>query len=85
MTSGTKLNMQESVANFEGLSRGTEAESGIRMWERSEVKGFQYVTFLSDGDSSAYKVVRNMNNSKGPYTTKKIMKEKCINHVKKRT
>lgn len=70
-------------ANFHGLSGRMEAECALRLWGRSEDMGFRYVTFLSDGDSSAYTAVTQMNNGEGPYTVK-VEKEECINHVKKR-
>lgn len=35
-------------ANFQGLSGAMESEGAVRMWQRSEGKGFRYVTFLSD-------------------------------------
>ena len=56
-------------ANFEGLSGAMESEGAVRMWQRSEVKGYRYVTFLSDGDSSSYKTVCKMNNGNGPYAS----------------
>ena len=60
-----------------------EAESAVRLWGRSEHLGFRYVTFLSDGDSSAFMAVTNMNDGQGPYTAK-VEKEECVNHIKKR-
>ncbi|KAK8372148.1 hypothetical protein O3P69_013535 [Scylla paramamosain] len=70
-------------ANFHGLSGRMEAECAIRMWGRSENLGFQYTTFLSDGDSSAFTAVTAMNNGAGPYNVQ-VEKEECVNHVKKR-
>ncbi|KAK3887038.1 hypothetical protein Pcinc_008803 [Petrolisthes cinctipes] len=44
-----------------------------------------YTTFVSDGDSSAYRAVCALNNGKGPYGEKrKVQKAECINHVAKR-
>lgn len=54
------------------------------MWQRSEVKGYRYVTFLSDGDASSYKAVCTMNNGNGPYANHSVVKEECVNHVQKR-
>lgn len=70
-------------ANFDGLSGRMEAECAVRLWGRSEDIGFWYTTFLSDGDSSAYTAVTQMNNGGGPYSVK-VVKEVCVNHVKKR-
>lgn len=62
-------------ANFSGLSGAMEAETAVRIWGRSEEKGFRYLTFLSDGDSSAYKAVTNMNNGKDPYCNQSCSEE----------
>lgn len=70
-------------ANFDGLSGRMEAECAVRLWGRSEDIGFRYTTFLSDGDSSAYTSVTKMNDGEGPYSVK-VVKEECVNHVKKR-
>lgn len=70
-------------ANFDGLSGRMEAECAIRLWGRSEDIGFRYTTFLSDGDSSAFTSVTKMNDGEGPYSVK-VVKEECVNHVKKR-
>lgn len=70
-------------ANFDGLSGRMEAECAVRLWERSQDLGYRYTTFLSDGDSSAYTAVTKLNDGAGPYTVK-VVKEECINHVKKR-
>lgn len=69
--------------NFAGPSGATEAEGAVRMWNRSEEKGFKYVTFLSDGDSSSYKAVCNINEGKGPYNNITVTKEECVNHIQK--
>ena len=70
--------------NFDGKSGAMEKESAIKIWKRSEqVHKLRYTTFVSDGDSSAYKGVIGMNNGTGPYT-KKVIKEECVNHVAKR-
>lgn len=69
-------------ANFDGLSGRMETECAVRLWERSENIGFWYITFLRDGDSSAYTAVTDMNNGEGPYSVK-VEKEECVNDVKK--
>lgn len=71
-------------ANFQGVSGAMESEGGVRMWQRSEGKGFKYVTFLSDGDLSSFTAVCSMNNGNGSYASHNVMKEECINHVQKR-
>lgn len=43
--------------NFEGKSGAMEKEAAVRIWGRSEQLGLRYVTFLSDGDSAAFKSV----------------------------
>ena len=70
-------------ANFDGLSGRMEAECAVQLWGRSEDIGFRYTTFVGDGDSSAYTSVTKMNNGKGPYNVE-VVKEECVNHVKKR-
>lgn len=54
-------------ANYDVQSGEMEDERAIRMWQRSETKGHRYVTSLSDGDSSSFKAVCNMNDGKGPF------------------
>lgn len=70
--------------NFAGLSGAMEAEGAVRMWNRSEEKGFRYVTFLGDGDSSSYKAVCDINGGKGPYNNVTVKEEEYVNHVQKR-
>lgn len=70
--------------NFDGKSGAMEAEQAVRMWSRSENLGFRYAKFVSDGDSSAYKAVCQLNNGKGPYLNVKVSKQECINHAEKR-
>lgn len=61
-----------------------EPAGAVRMWERSEGKGFRYITFLSDGDSNSFNAVCALNDGNGPYTNHTVKKEECINHVQKR-
>ena len=72
--------------NFDGTSSGAmEAESAVTMWGRSEKHFMQYRTFITDGDSSAFKSVTEMGNGTGPYGKEKpVAKAECVNHVAKR-
>lgn len=62
-------------ADLSGLSGAMKAEGVVRMWQRSEGKGYRYVTFLNDGDPSSFKAVCNMNNINGPYASHSVVKE----------
>ncbi|MPC93790.1 hypothetical protein E2C01_088931 [Portunus trituberculatus] len=75
------VHSEKCQRNFTGLSGAMEPEGAVRMWQRSEANGYRYVTFLSDGDSSSFKAVCNMNNGTGPYTNHTVVKEECVNHV----
>lgn len=58
-----------------------EAEAAVWIWNRSIQKNkMRYVTFIGDGDSSAYRAVTNLK----PYGDIQVHKEECINHVSKR-
>ena len=72
--------------NFDGTSSGAmEAAHAVAMWGRSENFGFKYKTFITDGDSSAFKAVTEMSNGNGPYGKERpVMKAECVNHVAKR-
>ena len=70
--------------NFEGKSGEMEKEGALRLWQRSRYRGFQYVTFLGDGDSAAYNAICALNDGNGPYENVDVSKEECINHVSKR-
>lgn len=61
-----------------------EAERAVRLWGRSLDNGYKYVTFIGDGDSSSYKSICNINGGKGPYTNVTVVKDECVNHIKKR-
>ena len=69
--------------NFRGKSGAMETEAAIRLWSRSEARGYRYVTFVGDGDSSAFNAVCAMNDGEGPYSVP-VVKEECVNHVSKR-
>lgn len=72
--------------HFDGKSGSMEPVGAERIWGRSQDKGFRYVSFIGDGDSSSYKTVCNMQGGKGPYSDAgiNVVKEECINHVQKR-
>jgi len=58
-----------------------EQEAAKVMWGRSVEKfGFRYVDMLSDGDSTAYKTVCDLN----PYNPQQVKKLECVNHAHKR-
>ena len=61
--------------NYDGKSGMMETEAAVRMWSRSEANGFQYRSFIGDGDSSAFKAVSSLNDGAGPYTSCKVVKE----------
>ena len=42
--------------NFDGKSGAMETEAAIRMWQRSEARGYRYTCFVGDGDSTATKL-----------------------------
>lgn len=55
------------------------------VWERSLLYNMRYTTFISDGDSSAYIAVKNLNNGNDLYGEEHQMaKEECINDVSNR-
>lgn len=69
--------------NFTGKAGAMEKEGAVRLWSRSTHHQMKYVTFVGDGDSSAYKAVCTLNDGQGPYDVP-VIKEECINHVSKR-
>ena len=79
-----KVSHNSCTKNFEGKSGAMESEAAVRLWSRSEAIGFRYVSFICDGDSSAFRAVAALNNGKGPYDSCKVVKEECINHFAKR-
>ena len=70
--------------NFAGKSGAMETEAAVRMWQRSEARGFHYTQFIGDGDSAAFNAVCALNSVAGPYGTTPAIKEECVNHVAKR-
>lgn len=78
-----KLGHTGCANNFDGKSGAMEVEGALRLWRRSEQRGYRYTTFIGDGDCAAYNAVSALNNGRGPYTTP-VVKEECVNHVAKR-
>ncbi|KAA0196218.1 hypothetical protein HAZT_HAZT005313 [Hyalella azteca] len=78
-----RLRHARCMKNFDGKAGAFEKEAAVRLWGRSTQLGLRYVTFLSDGNSNAYKAVCEMNDGHGPYDVN-VEKEDCINHVAKR-
>ena len=57
-----------------------EQEAAKVMWGLSVEKfGFRYVDMLSDGDSTAYMAVCDLN----PYNPQQVNKLECVNHAHK--
>ena len=50
----------ECHMNHLGSSGGMESAAAVMMWERSLSYNLRYMTFISDGDSSAYIAVKNL-------------------------
>lgn len=67
--------------NHRGSSGGMEVEAAVKLWKRSEEKGFRYTTLLSDGDSKTF---LKLTEAEVYGKTIEIKKEECINHVSKR-
>lgn len=77
----TEKHKEKCQKNFDGKSGAMEAEAATRIWGRSQqLNKMRYVTFIGDGDSSAYLAVKKLN----PYGNVSVQKEECINHVSKR-
>ena len=76
--------------NYDGKSGEMEVDAAVQIWKRSEEKlKFRYVSFIGDGDTSAYKAIEALNEGRGPYTRPgplgtKVVKLECVNHVGKR-
>lgn len=47
--------------NYEGKSGAKEKEGAVRLWSRSTQDQMKYMTFVGDGDSSAYSAVCSLN------------------------
>ena len=70
--------------NFEGSSGGMEGAGAAEIFKRSiKKRGLKYVTFVGDGDSDTFKVVKD--EMEKVYGTRyPVKKEECIGHVQKR-
>lgn len=75
----------ECHMNHFGSSGAMESAAAVMMWERSLSYNLRYTTFISDGDSSAYMAVKNLNDGNGQYGEEhQIVKEEGINYVSRR-
>lgn len=64
--------------NYEGTSGGMEEKDAVNIWSRSLANKLRCMTFIGDGDASAYKAVTLMNNGAAPYgEERKVMKAEC--------
>ena len=81
-----KMNHVASCSkNYEGTSGGMEPEGAKRIWNRSIDYNLRYVNFISDGDTSTFLELTQMNNGEGPYgMAHQVTKEECVSHVQKR-
>ncbi|KAK8372121.1 hypothetical protein O3P69_012721, partial [Scylla paramamosain] len=71
--------------NYEGTSGGMEAAAAVTMWTRSLEHNMRYMNFVCDGDSSAFRAVKECNNGDGPYGKDYVIEKwDCTNHVAKR-
>ena len=71
----------DCAKNFAGSSKAMEKEAAKRMWARSVNRHqVRYTEMLSDGDSTAFKEVVDLD----PYPGLEIVKLECINHAHKR-
>ena len=85
--------------NYDGTSKGMEAEGALRIFKRSLSKGLRYKWLVCDGDSAAYNKIKNIYIDQEAADVSDInvnveetqdnhelmvLKLDCINHVKKR-
>ncbi|KAK8372313.1 hypothetical protein O3P69_019807 [Scylla paramamosain] len=62
-----------------------EAAAAVTMWTRSLEHNMRYMNFVCDGDSSAFRAVKECNNGDGPYGKDYVIEKwDCTNHVAKR-
>ena len=70
--------------NFEGTAGGMEGKGAMNIFSRSiQKRGLKYVTFVGDGDSDTYKIVRD-EMAKLYGKRYQVRKEECIGHIQKR-
>ena len=60
-----------------------ESEAAARLWNRSQERGYRYLTFIGNGDTNTYGTITGLNGGRGPYSVP-VKKEECLNHVSKR-
>ncbi|KAK8406345.1 hypothetical protein O3P69_007208 [Scylla paramamosain] len=60
----------ECHLNHLGSSGAMASAAAVLMWERSLSYNLRYTTFISDGDSSTYIAVKNLNDGNGAHTGK---------------
>ena len=65
---------------FHGASGDMEKYNAIELFSRSEAIGFQYTSWVGDGDNKCTKALAGL----GLYGGKKIRKMECANHLGKR-
>lgn len=87
--SGLYKNWQEAhksrcQINYDGSSGGMEGAGALAIFKRSiDQRQLKYTTFVGDGDSDTFKVVKEgMNEMYG--TRYQVTKEECIGHIQKR-
>ena len=70
--------------NYKGSSSGMEGDGALKIFKRSiSERNLKYTTFVGDGDSDTYKIVRN--GIAEIYGDRyKVIKEECIGHIQKR-
>ena len=67
--------------NYTGSSKAMETEAAKRIWLRSVEKyNLRYTEMLSDGDSTAFKALHDLQ----PYGDIVLSKLECVNHAHKR-
>nr|XP_053657573.1 uncharacterized protein LOC128706645 isoform X2 [Cherax quadricarinatus] len=70
--------------NYSGTAAKMESDAAAIIWQRSLDKKLRYKTIVSDGDSSTYKTIVDLNDGEGPYPGVNVEKQECINHYSKR-
>ena len=76
-----EMHAEECSQNHEESSGSMERNIAEIIWKRSEDYGFRFVTMISDGDSSTFSHLSQLN-VYGPSVV--IKKEECVNHVQRR-
>lgn len=93
-----KSHKNKCFKNYNGTSKGMEAEGALRIFNRSIEKGLRYKWLVCDGDSSAFETVKHVYINAAAADARSVAdkpikirnnnllveKVDCINHVKKR-